>query len=106
MVNYMEDNRLRLDKVLRDTLGSKNVYFQPPESIKLSYPAIIYSRSIISNRFADNDIYKQRYEYKVVVVDKNPDSVIVDRVSRLKSCRHTSHYTASGLNHDVFNIIF
>ena len=27
--------RLELDQILRDILGSANVYFQPPESVKM-----------------------------------------------------------------------
>ena len=42
--------RLELDEELVKILGSKNVYFQPPESLKLNYPAIVYSLSNISNR--------------------------------------------------------
>ena len=36
-------NRLDLQKIFEDILGSKNVYFQPPESLKMKYPAIRYS---------------------------------------------------------------
>lgn len=32
----------------------KNVYFQPPESVKLLYPCIVYKRSAGDTRFADN----------------------------------------------------
>lgn len=104
--NLLEERRLEFDSLLRDIPGVKNVYYQPPENIKMSFPAIVYSRSIISNRFADNIIYRQRYEYKVTVIDKNPDSPIVNVMSNFPASRHTSHFTSNGYNHDVFNIIF
>lgn len=83
-----------------------NVYYQPPESLKLKYPAIIYTRSQIQNGFADNVVYKQNHHYKVVVVDQNPDSAIVDAVSKIPGCSYSVHYVSDGLNHDVFFIYY
>ena len=57
-------NRLELHEILCEVLGSRNTYFQPPESIKMNYPAIVYSRNNIDNTFADNDVYMQSYSYK------------------------------------------
>ena len=52
-------NRLELQAIFEDLRGSQNVYFQPPESIKLKYPAIVYSRSDIQNEHADDSVYIQ-----------------------------------------------
>ena len=35
--------RLELQNKLEELLGSRHVYFQPPESVKMEYPAIKYS---------------------------------------------------------------
>ena len=40
------DRRLQLHEELCSVLGSRNVYFQPPETIKLTYPCIIYSKYV------------------------------------------------------------
>lgn len=98
------NRRLELHEVLCSVLGSRNVYYQPPESVKMQYPAIVYSRENIKNTFADNDVYLQTYVYNVVVIDKDPDSVIVDKVSKLPMCRFNAHYESNNLNHDVFII--
>ena len=50
-------SRLELHEALCKVLGSRNVYFQPPEDIKMNYPAIEYSRASIDNTFANNDVY-------------------------------------------------
>lgn len=99
-------SRLSLHIILEDILGSKNVYFQPPESIKMSYPAIVYSRSDIRNVFADDSVYNSRKQYQITLIDKNPDSVFVDKLSELPTCRYTRHYTSDNLNHDVFVIYY
>lgn len=96
--------RADLQVMLEEILGSRNVYFQPPETVKIHYPAIIYTRSNIQNKFADNSVYKQNKLYTVTVIDKDPDSEIVDKVSRLPHCRFDRHYTSDNLNHDVFTL--
>ena len=98
------NTRLDLHELLCDVLGSRNVYFQPPESLKMSYPAIVYSRSRIYNTFANNSVYKQKRAYDLTVIDENPDSEIVDKISKLPLCRFDRHFTSDNLNHDTFTI--
>ena len=100
------ENRLKLQMILEETLGSRNVYFQPPESVKMKYPAIVYSRNTFDNRFANNSIYMQTPSYEIIVIDEDPDSEIVDRVSKLPLCSHNRHYKSDNLNHDVFTIFY
>ena len=98
--------RLDLHELLCDILGSQNVYFQPPETVKMKYPAIVYSRSNMDNRFANNAVYSSQKRYEVTVVDKDPDSGIPDKVNLIPTARFNRHYTADNLNHDVFTIYF
>lgn len=100
------NNRLNLHELLCKTLGSRQVYFQPPESVKMKYPAIVYSRNRIDNEHANDGVYIQSPSYSITVIDKNPDSDIVERVSRLPRCRFDRHYTADNLNHDAFTIYY
>ena len=95
-------SRLGLQNLLESILGSRNVYYQPPESIKIKYPAIIYSRNNIDNNFADDIVYMQNHTYQIIVIDANPDSEIVNKISKLPMCRYNRHYTSDNLNHDVF----
>lgn len=98
------NTRLDLHEVLCNVLGSTNVYFQPPESVKMQYPAIVYSRDDLENFHANNGVYVQSPAYQVIVIDADPDSGIVDRVSKLPMCTFDRHYKADNLNHDVFTI--
>ena len=95
-------SRLELQNLLESILGSRNVYYQPPESIKIKYPAIIYSRNDVDNSFADDIVYMQNHTYQIIVIDANPDSEIVNKISKLPMCRYNRHYTSDNLNHDVF----
>ena len=99
-------SRLNLQTELETILGSRNVYYQPPESVKMKYPAIVYSRKNIDNIFADDTVYTQNHSYELTVIDPNPDSEIVMKVSRLPACTFHRHYTADNLNHDVFRLYY
>lgn len=99
-------SRLELQTLLESVLGSRNVYYQPPASVRMNYPAIVYFRSDIENDFANDSAYIQSLAYEVIVIDEDPDSNIVMRVSRLPMCRYDRHYTSDNLNHDVFTLYF
>lgn len=100
------DRRAELGKILREILGNGNVYFQPPSNTQMRYPAIRYERSEMAVKHADNDNYNRRIRYTVTVIDSDPDSEIVNRVSMLPYCYFDRHYVQDNLNHDVFEIYF
>lgn len=97
-------NRLDLHKKLKTILGSNNVYFQPPESIKMRYPAIVYSLATIKNLPADDFGYLRHRAYMVILIDPNPDSEIVDKLLDLPMCRFDRAYAGDNLNHWAFTI--
>ena len=83
-----------------------NVYYQPPKTKDIKYPCIIYGRENIKNSFANNKVMFQQRSYKVTVIDENPDSEIVTRVSQMNTCKFVTHFTSDGLNHDVFSLYY
>lgn len=98
-------DRLDLHKALKSIVP--NVYYQPPESVKLIYPCIVYSRKQINVTQADNTVYKVDIPYKVTLIDKNPDSEYL--LTILKSFNHVvhvTHYTSNNLNHDEYVIYY
>ena len=98
--------RTELQTLLESTLGSRNVYFQPPESFKIKYPCIIYELSNMEKIFADNIGYMNKRSYQVTVVDRDPDSTIPLAVSDIPMSRFNRFYTSDNLNHFVFTIYF
>ncbi|MDE6019792.1 MAG: hypothetical protein K2H01_02165 [Ruminococcus sp.] len=99
-------SRLDLQIMLETLLESRNVYFQPPESVKINYPAIIYGLDDIKNTFADDGVYLSHKRYAVTLIDKNPDSAFVDKLAKLSACRFNRHYKSENLNHWVFSLYF
>jgi len=98
--------RLELQTLLEGLIGSGNVYFQPPPSFMMSYPCVVYNRSNIRTKFADNLPYLHRKQYTLTVIDANPDSEIPDKVADLPTCIFDRHFVSDNLNQDVFNILF
>lgn len=98
--------RLQLQNKLVEILEASNVYFQPPPTIQLTYPCIIYQRDDIRTEFADDKPYKNKTRYKVTVIDKDPDSLIPHKLLDLPLCVYNRFYTAENLNHDVFTLYF
>ncbi len=97
-------SRPDLGRTLRAILENDNVYFQPPESVKLRYPCCIYELTDMATTYADNLPYRVEKAYEIILIDQNPDSVYVDKIAKLPQCRFTRFYTADNLNHYVFII--
>lgn len=102
----MRNRRHDLHEILCDILGSRNVYFQPPPSVMMKYPAIVYSRSALTPEFGNNHPYLVHKGYQVTIVDPNPDSTFVDDISKLPTCSFVRHYESDNLNHDVFQLYY
>ncbi len=102
----IEEIRIEFHQKLVDIMDGNKVYYQPPASVKIEYPCIIYSRNNIENRYANDDVYKQNHSYTVTVIDRDPDSIYVDRLSKFPYAKFSRHYTSDNLNHDTFTIYF
>lgn len=98
--------RLDLQTLLEETLGSENVYFQPPESKKIAYPAIIYSLGNMESDYADDVAYTSVKQYSVILITANPDSETIDKLAKLSYCRFDRHYKSDNLNHYAYKIYF
>lgn len=98
------ERRLKLHQILKSIKGPKEVYYQPPETLKLDYPCIIYEWASKQDRFADNKRYKEHKRYTVTIIDHNPDSSIPGRLEELEYCSFDRSFTSDGLNHFVYSL--
>ena len=98
--------RLELQTILERIVGGRNVYFQPPQTIRMQYPCIVYNLSQSSDTYADNFKYKKLRRYSVTVIDRNPESSIVEGVEALDYCTLNTTFASDNLNHFVFELYF
>lgn len=99
-------DRPSLQALFEDILESPNVYNDPPESVRMSYPAIKFVRSKIDNTFANDKVYKQDDRYDVIAIYRDPDDELPRKISRLPRCVHDRHYISDNLHHDAFTLYY
>lgn len=100
------DRRLKLHQLLKDILGSDNVYFQPPPSKQLFYPCIVYNRDGISSIKADNINYLNRVHYTMTLIGSSPESSTIKDLLEIPMCSYDRFFPMDGLNHDVFSLYY
>lgn len=100
-------SRLNLHEELCKILQSKFAYYDPPETVKMNYPCIRYTKGTPDLRRANNRIYKGVEQYALTVIDKDPDSNIANRLlEHFPMARIDRRYKADNLNHTVLTIYY
>lgn len=100
----LEQSSQELQTIFEELLESRNVYYNPPESVRMKYPAIVYNRSRINNIHANNRVYKQNHSYEVTVITSDPDASIIDKISKLPMCSFDRTFVSDNLYHNVFTL--
>lgn len=99
-------SRLSLHNKFKELIGN-NVYFQPPASIRMSYPCIIYQIEPPDMKHADDIHYLFTNHYKVIYVDRDPDNDM--KITLLKSfpmMRMTNFMTVDNLNQYHYDLYY
>lgn len=99
-------SRLELQSVLEGFLGSTNVYYQPPASVKMNYDAIKYSKKNINIAYANNSKYSFMNCYEITLITRRPDSDVIDKILSLPFSSFDRYYPADNLNHYVFTLYY
>lgn len=100
-------SRLTLHEELCMVLGSRNVYFQTPELVKMNYDAIRYALGGKNTTRADNKIYKSINQYDGVIIARDPDTTIPDDLlNHFEMCSLGRPYIADNLHHYPFTLYY
>lgn len=108
----MARDRLELHNEFINILGTQGqeisrVYYQPPESIKMEYPCIKYSRTGVNLRRANNGVYITVNRYEVTVIDYDSDSEIPDKIlTHFQMCSFDRAYSADNLYHTTLTLYY
>lgn len=93
-------------KLQRETLTTffktltPNVYFQPPASVRLNYPAIIFNRDGWDPTFANDSVYLESRAYEILVISDDPDATIAQSIlNGLNYVYIDREYVADNLYH-------
>jgi len=85
---------------------TQHVYFQAPPNDQMRFPCILYSRNGSSVDHANNELYRHAKQYQVTVIDRDPDTELVDKIEALDYSTLERSFQADDLNHYVFTLFF
>lgn len=104
--NPISDQRIFLHEILTNIEGVKKVYYEPPSSIKLVYPCLIYSLESYNTSYADNKRFLSWPRYSVILIDYDPESSIVKDILDLDNCNvaFDRKYSEDQLTHWSFTL--
>ena len=102
----MASDRLKLHEILTKIPGVNKVYFQPPDTIVMVYPAIVYSLATIDPVYANDKKYHNKTKYSITVIDKNPDTEIHHKILELRYSAFNKHFVSANLNHYVCSLYY
>ena len=97
-------DRTELDDLLKTFCN--HVYFQPPESLRLEYPCIIYSMDKLKPQHADNRPYILHRYYSMRYITWDPDDPLVVKLAELPKCEFSRVYTKNNLYHHSYTIFY
>lgn len=99
-----QTRRIQLHEILEGFVD--NVYYQPPESLKLKYPCIIYEKDDINTDYADDKTFIKKSEYSITVIGRDPDTDIPDMLVELPHCTYDRRFVSDNLYHDILRIYY
>ena len=100
-------SRIELQTKLETVLGSRNVYFQPPESLQMKYPAFVYELADIMTDKANDKNYLRNKRYTLTLIHKNPDNELKDTIlDEFTYISFDREYSADNLHHYVYDLYY
>ena len=100
-------SRLELHEELCEVLGTGNVYFNPPESVRMKYDAIRYELAGKDLKRANDRIYLNTNQYDGVIITTRPDTTLPDDIlNHFEMCSFGRPYIADNLYHYPFTLYY
>lgn len=90
--------------LLQQAVPNNRVYFQPPENLKIGYPAVVFHLSKIEIDHASDAPYKGAREYSVTLITKDPEPDVIDEILKIPYSSLDTTYISDGMNHFVFTV--
>lgn len=101
----MAKDRLSLHNKLLALLGTNQVYYnEPPSTVKLEYPCIIYKLDDIPGVSANNKKYLGTRRYLITTIDRKPDPIVLNEILALEYSKFEDPFIANNLYHYVCSL--
>lgn len=101
----IDERRRKLSRLLHVTFPTGvDIQYEPSESQKLTYPAIVYHRMRVNTVKADNRKYLCYDRFQITYIHKDHDDPNIDKLVELPYCEQDNTFTKSNLHHEIFTI--
>lgn len=98
---------LDLQMELEELMEGNEVKFQPPPSYRLHYPCIVFNLSSGVTRFAGNMPYTFTRRYSVTLMDRNPDSIYIEKLAMaFPMITMDRCFSTDGIHHYVYTLYY
>lgn len=98
---------LDLQMELEELMEGNMVKFQPPPSYQLKYPCIVYNLSSGTTIFAGNMPYTFTRRYSVTLMDRDPDSIFVEKLAMaFPMITMDRCFSTEGIHHYVYTLYY
>lgn len=103
-----ERRREDLHEILCELLGSRYVYYQPPDNVLMHYPCIVYHPNPSEDRYADNTRYIVSYSYNVQIIANNPEFALFDSFpdNFMYCTENAPRFEKDNLNHVNYKLYY
>ena len=91
--------REKLSELMEECGEEPRLYFQPPESVHLEYPCIIYHLKRLDKRNANNHPYFKTISFDITYITRDPTSTVPMRFEDEPLFMFDRYYTAENLHH-------
>lgn len=102
----MEVNRkelsAKLSSLMEECGEEPKLYFQPPESVKLEYPCIVYHLRTMTSQYAEDAPYKVNVGFDITYITRSPTSQFPAKIVKQPQIGFDRYYTSDGLHHYAY----
>lgn len=106
-LSYSEKRRYEFSDLLKKVTGITTTYYQPPESIKMVYPCIVYEKARPFVAKANDHAYLTMQAYDVQVICKDPDNTYAEKLlDAFSYASFGSRFVSDNLYHDNLTIYY
>lgn len=95
-----------LHRLLVSLLNTDKIFYQPPESMKLTYPCWVYGLSTIDQKKADDGSYLNTKGYMLTYMTNKSDDDTWSPILTLENCVFDRTYKTNNMYHYVFTLFY
>lgn len=86
---------------------SDNVYYQPPSTIKMRFPCIVYNKSDAKRLYSNDGMYSRKQQYQITVISPDPDSLTAEELeTHFEYCKITNYLKVDNLHNTHLTIYY